>query len=126
LHLQDKDLLAIVRRYIADESVLIQIKALQHSLALTRNFLALVEQQDAVLVISFGCYPVERFHRDSFRRRKNDRPISQIVPELDEAAKSDKSDCQYEQRWSLSYSWKVQKLIMRIYWESFVGHWESP
>lgn len=60
-------LLRIISWHVSNESVLIQVQRLQHSLTLPGHVFAVVKNQYSILVVSFSCHSMEGLHGHPFR-----------------------------------------------------------
>ena len=72
----EKHSLGVIRWHISDERVLVEIERFQHPLTLTGDILPVVENQNAVFVVSLRRDSMKRFHGNSFRGGQDDRTVS--------------------------------------------------
>lgn len=68
--------LGVIRWHISDERFLVEIERLQHPLTLTGDILPVVENQNAVFVVSLRRHSMECFHSNSFGGGQDDRTVS--------------------------------------------------
>jgi hypothetical protein len=72
--------------YESDESILLQVQRLEAALRLSGNVLGVVQLEHSVAVVPARHHVMELFHLHLLVRRDYNRPVAQVVPELNMTA----------------------------------------